>query len=92
VAGAESSKPRDAVSGASRKPPPRPPDSARRLIATKCSGDPHIKFPTAMFEDLDLMSPAWRSHVLAAAAYSFWGSDRPDLPVIEKIREAIKRL
>src|SRR5262249_44676441 len=67
--------------------------AARRLISVKSSGDPHdIKFPVAIFEDLDLVSPAWRPHVVAAAAFSFWGSDRPDLPVMQQVREAVAKL
>ena len=67
--------------------------AARRLMPAKSSGDPHdIKFPVAIFEDVDLVSPRWRPHVLAAAAYSFWGSERPDLPVVRQVREAARGL
>jgi hypothetical protein len=67
--------------------------SARRLIPRKCSGDPHdLKFPVAIFEDVELVSPPWRPHLLAAAAFSFWGSDRPDNPAMEQAREAIRKL
>jgi hypothetical protein len=67
--------------------------AARRLIPMKSTGDPHdIKFPVAIFEDLDLVSPGWRPHLMAAAAWSFWGTDRPDLPVMQEVREAVKTL
>jgi hypothetical protein len=67
--------------------------TARGLLPLKASGDPHdIKFPVAICEDLDLISPAWRPHLLAAATYSFWGTDRPDNPVMQQVREAVKRL
>lgn len=67
--------------------------AATRLIPSKCSGDPHdLKFPVAVYEDYQLVSPAWRPHVMAAAAQSFWGSERPDLPVIEQVREAVRGL
>jgi hypothetical protein len=67
--------------------------AARRLLPVKSSGDPHdIKFPVAIFEDLGLVSPQWRPHLLAAAVHSFWGSDRPDNPAVQKVREAIKGL
>jgi hypothetical protein len=66
--------------------------AARRLVPAKCTGDAHdIKFPVAIFEDVALISPAWRPHLLAAAVYSFWGSDRPDNPVMEAVREAVGR-
>ena len=67
--------------------------AARCLLPLKSSGDPHdIKFPVALFEDLDLVSPQWRPQVSAVAAYSFWGSERPDLPVIQQVREAARKL
>jgi hypothetical protein len=67
--------------------------AARSLLPTKCSGDPHdYKFAVAIFEDLDLVSPSWQPHLLAAAAYSFWGSDRPDNPAMQRVREAIRTL
>lgn len=67
--------------------------SARRLLPAKSSGDPHdIKFPVAIFEDLNLVSPAWRPHLLAAAAFSFRGSDQPDNPVMHQVREAVRNL
>jgi hypothetical protein len=67
--------------------------AASRLIPVKSSGDPHdLKFPVALFEDLDLVSPGWRPQLLAAAAFSFWGSERPDLPVMQQVREAVRKL
>lgn len=67
--------------------------AARRLLPVKASGDPHdIKFPVAISEDLELVSPAWRPHMLAAAVFSFWGSDRPENPVILQVRDAVRGL
>jgi hypothetical protein len=67
--------------------------AARRLLPVKTSGDPHdIKFPVAIFEDLDRVSPGWRPHLLAAAVFSFWGSDRPDRPAMQQVREALRTL
>jgi hypothetical protein len=67
--------------------------AARALLARKASGDPHdIKFPVAIFEDLDLISPAWQPRLLAASVYSFWGSDRPDNPVMQRVLEAAKAM
>jgi hypothetical protein len=66
---------------------------ARRLLPRKSSGDPHdIKFPVAIFEDLDTVSPRWQPHLLAAAVFSFWGSDLPDNPRMDKLRDAVRRL
>ena len=67
--------------------------SARGLLPLKAGGDPHdIKFPVAVFEDLQLISARWQPHLLAAAVFSFWGSDRPDNPVMQKVREAVRKL
>src|SRR5262245_15535207 len=66
--------------------------AARRLLPGKSSGDPHdLKFPVAVFEDLDLISQHWRPHLLAAAVCSCWGSDRPDNPRMEQVREAVRQ-
>jgi hypothetical protein len=67
--------------------------AARGLLPLKASGDPHdIKYPVAIFEDLDLVSPTWQPQVLAAAVFSFYGSDRPDNPVMQKVRDAVRNL
>jgi hypothetical protein len=66
---------------------------ALRLLPVKASGDPHdIKFPVAISEDLDLVRPVWRPHMLAVAVFSFWGSDRPDNPVMQRVRDSIQKL
>jgi hypothetical protein len=66
---------------------------AQRLLTRKSSVDPHdIKFPVAIFEDLDTVSLRWRPHLLAAAVFSFWGSDLPDNPRMDKLREAVRLL
>jgi hypothetical protein len=39
-----------------------------------------------------LVSAEWRPHLLASAVYSFWGSDRPDNPVMERVRDAVRGL
>jgi hypothetical protein len=67
--------------------------AARRLLPVKSSGDPHdIKYPVAVFEDFGLVSPGWRPHLLATAVFSFWGSDRPDNPRMENVRDALRKL
>jgi hypothetical protein len=77
-----------------QKHPPQPLlNAARRLLPMKSTGDPHdIKFPVAIFEDLDLISGPWRPHLLAAAVLSFWCPDRPDNPRMEEARDAIRGL
>jgi hypothetical protein len=67
--------------------------AARRLLPVKSSGDPHdIKYPVAVFEDIELVSSGWRPHLLATAVFSFWGSDRPDRPAMQQVREAVRKL
>ena len=65
-------------------------DTTRDLLPTivRPKDQPHLRF---IFEDLDLVSPQWRPHLLAAAVHSFWGSERPDLPVIKQVREALRK-
>jgi hypothetical protein len=66
---------------------------AARMLVSKADGDPHrIKFATAMFENYQTTSPAWRPHLAAAATYSFLGADAPETSTIVRAREAIKRL
>lgn len=65
----------------------------RRLLPMKASGDPHrIKFPVAMLENADWVSPRWRPHLLAASVFSFQGSDAPDTPVMVQVRDALRQL
>ena len=66
--------------------------AACRLEAMKAWDVHDLKFPVALFEDLDLVSPHWRPHLLAAGVYSFQGSARPDNPVMQQVREALRKL
>lgn len=73
--------------------------AAYRLLLTKLkspqfpNGDVHdFKFPPAIFEDLTLVDPRWRPHLLAAAAHWLPGSDSPDSPVLLRAREAVRTL
>jgi hypothetical protein len=59
----------------------------------KASWNPHdIKFPVAMFEDYDLVSPEWRPHRLAATTFSFLGTGEPDTELMKQVREALRKL
>jgi hypothetical protein len=67
--------------------------AAGRLLPLKVNWDPHkIKFPVAIFEDCEQVSPEWRPAMTAAASCSFQGSDRPDSPVVYQVREALRKL
>jgi hypothetical protein len=67
--------------------------AAARLLPLKATDDPHdIKFPVAMFEKFAWVSPEWRPHLAAATVVSFAGSDRPDSPLMEQVRDAAGKL
>ncbi|MGE0608275.1 MAG: hypothetical protein AB7O62_14355 [Pirellulales bacterium] len=64
--------------------------AARRLVITKGTDAHDYKYPAAIFEDTDLISPHFRPHMLAVATYHLRGTSQPDSPLIEQARAAIK--
>ncbi len=64
-------------------------NSARQLIAQKATDAHHYKYGMAIFENLDLVSPAYRPHVLATAPYYIRGSAAPDSAVVTQAMEAM---
>lgn len=67
--------------------------AAGRLLALKGASDVHdIKLFVAVREDVERVSPTWRPHLLAAGVYAFRGSDQPDHPVMQQVREAVRGL
>lgn len=68
-------------------------NAALRLVPAKATPDAHdVKFPIAIFEDQQTISPQWRPHLLAASVYWLQGSDKPDSPVIQQAQEAMRTL
>ena len=65
---------------------------ARKQILQKTREVHGLKYPVAIFEDTQLVSPRWRPHLLAASTYYLPGSNQPDSPVMQKAREAISGL
>lgn len=66
---------------------------AGRLLPLKSSWNPHeLKFPLAMFEKYAWVSPEWRPHLLAAATFSFKGTEDLDSPVVSQVRDALVKL
>jgi hypothetical protein len=59
------------------------------LIAQKATDAHHYKYGMAIFENLDLVSPAYRPHVLATAPYYIRGSGAPDSAVVTQAKEAM---
>ena len=63
--------------------------SARQLIALKATDAHHYKYGMAIFENLELVSPAYRPHVMATAPYYIRGSGDADAVVVTQALEAL---
>lgn len=64
-------------------------DAARLLIFLKGTNSHDYKFSSAVFEDFEHVSPAWRDRFLAAGVYNFRGSDDRDNKLVERTRAAL---
>jgi hypothetical protein len=64
--------------------------AANRQLALKARDVHDIKFAVAVEEDLALASPRWQPQILAASAYSFQGTGRPDNPILQQAKEALQ--
>ncbi len=65
---------------------------ARRLIFRKGTDAHRYKYAAAIFEDYDLVSPAWRPHLLATSVYYLNGSQAPDSKLMTHALEAVKKV
>jgi hypothetical protein len=66
-------------------------DTARSLLVTKATINSHdIKFPIAIFENRDWVSPRWRPHLLAASVHFLHGPQMPDNEVTQRAREVLR--
>jgi hypothetical protein len=64
--------------------------TAHSWLCRKASNDHHeYKFLAAILEEIGWVSPEWRPHLLAASVHYFHGSQSPDNPVIQQVREAL---
>lgn len=63
--------------------------AARSLLCNKADEVHHFKFAAAIFEDLLLVDPGWRPHMLATATYYLRGADHPDSEVVARARDAL---
>jgi len=61
--------------------------AARRLVLLKGTDAHDYKYPTAVFEDYQVVSPRWRPQILATAAHHLHSGSEPDSPVIQQARE-----
>ena len=62
---------------------------AREMVCRKTDEVHHLKFAAAVFEDLELVHPRWRPHVLAASAHYLRGTDHPDSKIAQRARDAL---
>jgi hypothetical protein len=65
---------------------------AYRLIFRKGTDAHDYKYAAAIFEDLDLVSSAWRPQMLATSVYHLLGTRVPDSPLMTRAVEAVRRL
>jgi hypothetical protein len=66
--------------------------AAQSWLCQKASGDAHdYKYPAAIFEAARWVSPRWRLHLLAASVHFLHGKRSPDHPVIQRVREALRK-
>lgn len=60
---------------------------AKGLVVRKQSDAHHYKYSTAVFEDLALVSPEWRPHLLATSVYYLRGLSVPDDQPLHALRD-----
>ncbi len=63
-------------------------DAAQRLIYLKGTDSHDYKFSTAVIEDYQSLSPAFRNRFLAASVYWLKGSSEPESPLVARSRAA----
>lgn len=64
-------------------------DEGRRLIFLKGTDAHDYKFSTAVLEDVEAISPAWRDRFLAASLFWMKGSETPDSPLVKRTQSAL---
>ena len=63
--------------------------AARELVCRKTDEVHHLKVAAAVFEDLELVHPRWRPHMLATAAHYLRGTEHPDSKIAQRARDAL---
>jgi hypothetical protein len=66
--------------------------TANRLLCRKADGAHDWKFPVAVFENYEHVSPEWRPHLLAAAVHVLQGTRMEDSRAYLQGREELGRL
>jgi hypothetical protein len=62
---------------------------ARQLVSLKSTSSHDYKYSSAVLEDFQQVSPAWRPAHLASTVYMLLGSSRSDNPLVGRTREAL---
>jgi hypothetical protein len=64
--------------------------AARRLVFLKGTNAHDYKFSSAVLEDYENVSPAWRDRYLAASVFNLRGSGDPDNTLVKRTRAALE--
>ncbi|HTL17751.1 MAG TPA: twin-arginine translocation signal domain-containing protein [Patescibacteria group bacterium] len=64
--------------------------AARRLVFLKGNNAHDYKFSSAVLEDYQNVSPAWRDRYLAASVFNLRGSGDPDNDLVKRTRAALQ--
>ena len=64
-------------------------DMAQRMIYLKGTDAHDYKFSSAVIEDYQALSPAYRNRFLAASVHWLKGSADPESPLVARSREAL---
>jgi hypothetical protein len=65
-------------------------DAARVLVFLKGNDAHDYKFSSALLEDYDNVSGAWRDRFLATGVFNLRGSQGKDNPLVQRVRDALK--
>jgi hypothetical protein len=66
--------------------------TARSFVFMKGTEAHAYKFPMAVFEDYDYVSPEWRPHMLATSVYHLPGAKTPESKLMQRARDSIASL
>jgi len=64
----------------------------KKLICLKSTREVHgFKFPVAVFENYEHVSPEWKPNLLAASVHHLHGTQMDDAPTVAEAREELRR-
>ncbi len=66
--------------------------AARRLVLTRATDTHDYKYPAAAFEDIPIVSPTWRPHMVAASMLHIPAPNAPESQIIQRAKEAVAGL